>query len=216
MADLTLWGRLSSCNVQKAMWLLEELALPYAHVNAGGDFGGLDDPGYLAMNPHGRVPTLKDGDVVVWESEAILRYLAARYGVPELWSGDAAERAAVDQWLAWTAASLYRDWIDLFWARVRTPPERQDAETIEALRHRTADRYAFLDGELAARDYIAGDAFSLADIAAGMTLYRWYEMPIERPALPRLEAWYARLRERPAYRKAVCIPFDDLEAKLAF
>jgi len=216
MADLTLWGRLSSCNVQKAMWLLEELALPYAHVNAGGDFGGLDDPGYLAMNPHGRVPTLKDGDVVVWESEAILRYLAARYGAPALWSGDAAERAAVDQWLAWTAASLYRDWIDLFWARVRTPPERQDAETIEALRHRTADRYAFLDGELAARDYIAGDAFSLADIAAGMTLYRWYEMPIERPALPRLEAWYGRLRERPAYRKAVCIPFDDLEAKLAF
>jgi glutathione S-transferase len=216
MAELTLWGRLSSCNVQKAMWLLEELALPYAHVKAGGDFGGLDDPAYLAMNPHGRVPTLKDGDVVVWESEAILRYLAARYGAPALWSDDAAERAAVDQWLAWTAAALYRDWIDLFWARVRTPPERQDAETIEALRHRTADRYGFLDSQLAARPYIAGDAFSLADIAAGMTLYRWYEMPIERPALPRLEAWYARLRERPAYRKAVCIPFDDLRSKLAF
>jgi glutathione S-transferase len=216
MAERTLWGRLSSCNVQKAMWLLEELALPYAHVNAGGDFGGLDDPAYLAMNPHGRVPTLKDGDVVVWESEAILRYLAARYGAPALWSDDAAERAAVDQWLAWTAAALYRDWIDLFWARVRTPPERQDAETIEALRHRTADRYGFLDSQLAARPYIAGDAFSLADIAAGMTLYRWYEMPIERPALPRLEAWYARLRERPAYRKAVCIPFDDLRSKLAF
>jgi glutathione S-transferase len=213
---LTLWGRLSSCNVQKAVWLLEELGLPYERIDAGGDFGGLDDPAYLAMNPYGRVPTLRDGDVVVWESEAILRYLAARYGAPALWSDDAAERAAVDQWLAWTAAALYRDWIDLFWARVRTPPERQDAETIEALRHRTADRYAFLDGELAARDYIAGDAFSLADIAAGMTLYRWYEMPIERPALPRLEAWYARLRERPAYRKAVCIPFDDLEAKLAF
>jgi glutathione S-transferase len=216
MSELTLWGRLSSCNVQKAMWLLEELALPYAHVNAGGDFGGLDDPAYLAMNPHGRVPTLKDGEVVVWESEAILRYLAARYGAPALWSDDAAERAAVDQWLAWTAAALYRDWIDLFWARVRTPPERQDAETIEALRHRTADRYGFLDSQLAARPYIAGDAFSLADIAAGMTLYRWYEMPIERPALPRLEAWYARLRERPAYRKAVCIPFDDLRSKLAF
>jgi glutathione S-transferase len=216
MSELTLWGRLSSCNVQKAMWLLEELALPYAHVNAGGDFGGLDDPAYIAMNPHGRVPTLKDGEVVVWESEAILRYLAARYGAPALWSDDAAERAAVDQWLAWTAAALYRDWIDLFWARVRTPPERQDAETIEALRHRTADRYGFLDSQLAARPYIAGDAFSLADIAAGMTLYRWYEMPIERPALPRLEAWYARLRERPAYRKAVCIPFDDLRSKLAF
>ena len=216
MAELTLWGRLSSCNVQKAVWLLEELDLSYEHVNAGGDFGGLDDPAYLAMNPHGRVPTLKDGEVEVWESEAILRYLAARYGAPALWSDDAAERAAVDQWLAWTAAALYRDWIDLFWHRVHTPPERQDAAAIEALRHRTADRYAFLDGQLAARPYIAGDAFSLADIAAGMTLYRWYEMPIERPALPRLEAWYARLRERPAYRKAVCVPFDDLTGKLAF
>lgn len=145
METLTLWGRLSSCNVQKAVWLLEELALPYEHINAGGDFGGLDDPAYLAMNPHGRVPTLKDGVVVVWESEAILRYLAARYGAPALWSDDPAERAAVDQWLAWTAAALYRDWIDLFWHRVRTPPQRQDAAAIEALRRRTADRYAFLD-----------------------------------------------------------------------
>src|SRR3546814_10883321 len=127
------------------------------------------------MNPHGRLPTLKDGDVVVWESEAILRYLAARYGAPALWSDDAAARAAVEQWLAWPAASLYRDWIELFWAGVRTPPQHQDAAAIEALRHRTAERYAFLDGQLADRPCIAGDAFSLADIAAGMTLYRWYE-----------------------------------------
>lgn len=216
MAELTLWGRLSSCNVQKAVWLLEELALPYRHINAGGDFGGLDDPAYRAMNPHGRVPTLKDGDAVVWESEAILRYLAARYGAPALWSDDPAERAAVDQWLAWTAASLYRDWIDLFWHRVRTPPERQDAVEIERLRASTAERYAFLERQLATRNWIAGDAFSLADVAAGMTLYRWHEMPIERPDLPRVRAWYDRLRERPAYRKAVCVPFDDLVAKLAY
>ena len=215
MGTLTLWGRRSSCNVQKVVWLIEELGQPYAHVDAGGDFGGLDDPAYLAMNPHGRVPTLRDGDVVVWESEAILRYLAARYGAPAFWSADAAERAVVDQWLAWTAASLYRDWIDLFWLRVRTPLERQDAAEIERLRHRTAERFAFLDGQLAGRPYIAGHALSLADIAAGMTLYRWYEMPIERPALPQLTAWYDRLRVRPAYRKGICVPFDDLKGKLS-
>jgi len=79
--DLKLWGRLSSCNVQKALWALEELKLPYTRIDAGGDFGGLDDPSYLAMNPHGRVPTLVDGDVTVWESDAIVRYVAARYGV---------------------------------------------------------------------------------------------------------------------------------------
>ncbi len=216
MAKLTLWGRLSSCNVQKAVWLLEELKLPYDHIPAGGDAGGLDEPAYRAMNPHGKVPTLKDGDTVVWESEAILRYLAARYGAPDFWSDDPAERAAVDQWLAWTAAALYRDWIDLFWRLVRTPPERQDAALIEGHRRRTVERYAFLDDQLAARPYIAGESLSLADIAAGMTLYRWYEMPIERPRLPQVEAWYARLRKRPAYRKAVCLPFDDLVGKLTF
>jgi glutathione S-transferase len=216
MNKLTLWGRLSSCNVQKAVWLLEELQLPYERVDAGGDFGGLDDPEYRAMNPHGRVPTLKDGDSVVWESEAILRYLAARYGAPQFWSDDPAARAAVDQWLAWTAASLYRDWIDLFWRRVRTPPQQQDAAEIERLRQNTAARYAFLDSQLASRPYLAGDTFSLADIAAGMTLYRWYEMPIARPELPALRAWYERLLERPAYRKGVCLPFDDLAGKLAY
>ncbi len=215
MGKLTLWGRLSSCNVQKVVWLLEELALPYERIDAGGDFGGLDDPAYLAMNPHGKVPTLRDGDLVVWESEAILRYLAARYGAPDFWADDPGERAVVDQWLAWSAAALYRDWIDLFWMCVRTPPERQDAAGIEARRQRTAERFAFLDGELAGRPYIAGDGFSLADIAAGMTLYRWFEMPVDRPVLPHLAAWYARLCERPAYVKAVCISFDDLKGKLA-
>ena len=216
MNKLTLWGRLSSCNVQKAVWLLEELQIPYERLDAGGDFGGLDDPEYRAMNPHGRVPTLKDGDSVVWESEAILRYLAARYGAPQFWSDDPAARAAVDQWLAWTAASLYRDWIDLFWRRVRTPPQQQDAAEIERLRQNTAARYAFLDSQLASRPFLAGDTFSLADIAAGMTLYRWYEMPIARPELPALRAWYERLLERPAYLKGVCLPFDDLAGKLAY
>lgn len=216
MTQRILWGRLSSCNVQKAVWLLEELALPYDHIPVGGDFGGLDAAAYRAMNPHGKVPTLKDGAVVVWESEAILRYLAASYGVPDFWAEDPAARAIVDQWLSWTATALYRDWIDLFWRLVRTPPEQQDAALIETLRRRTAERYSFLDGQLAARPYIAGDALSLADIAAGMTLYRWYEMPIERPALANLRAWYERLCERPAYRKAVCVPYDELVGKLTF
>ena len=216
MNQLTLWGRRSSCNVQKAVWLLEELDLTYNRIDVGGDFGGLDDPAYRAMNPHGKVPTLKDGDVVVWESEAILRYIAARYGAPAFWAEDPAERAVVDQWLAWTASALYRDWIDLFWRLVRTPPERRDAALIESLRARTAERYAFLDGQLATRPFLAGERLSLADIAAGVTLFRWYEMPIERPELANLRAWYERLRARPAYRRSVCVPFDDLVGKLTF
>ncbi len=213
---LTLWGRLSSCNVQKAVWVLEELALPYDRIDAGGDFGGLDDPTYLAMNPHGKVPTLRDGETVVWESDAIIRYLAARYGEGRLWPEDPAERAQVDQWLAWANTSLYRDWIALFWICVRTPQDQQDSAEIDARRRRCAERYAFLDERLATQPYVIGDRLSLADIAMGMTLYRWYEMPFDRDRLVSLEAYYARLRQRPAYRKAVCVPFDELKGKLAF
>ncbi|MEQ8357827.1 MAG: glutathione S-transferase family protein [Kiloniellaceae bacterium] len=216
MEKLTLWGRLSSCNVQKAVWLLEELALPYERIDAGGKFGGLNEPAYLAMNPHGRVPTLRDDDTVVWESEAILRFLAARYGRDIFWPEDAAERALVDQWLAWTASTLYRDWIDIFWMCVRTPVPAQDASGIEQRRGRTAARLAVLDTQLAGRAYIAGDTLSLADIAAGSMLYRWFEMPIERPHLPQVEAWYGRLCERPAYKSSVCLPFDELRGKLTF
>lgn len=211
----TLWGRLSSCNVQKAMWALEEVRLPYRRIDLGGDFGGLDDPAYRALNPHGKVPTLQDGDVTVWESNAIVRYLAATYSTGTLWPETPAERAEADQWMAWTD-SLYRSWIDLFWKFVRTPPARRDQAAIEALHAQCITRYQALDRSLSTRAYIAGDSLTMADMPAGMTLYRWFEMAIERPPMPHLEAWYARLRERPAYVKAICIPFDDLVGKVDY
>ncbi|MEZ5669606.1 MAG: glutathione S-transferase [Alphaproteobacteria bacterium] len=210
---IVLWGRASSCNVQKAIWALEELGLCYRRIDAGGDFGGLDDPAYLAMNPHGRIPTLRDGATVVWESEAIVRYLAARYGAGTLWPQDPAARAAADQWMAWTAARLYPDWIALFWRLVRTPPAKRDNALIERLRAATAERMEMLDRHLAHRPFVAGDALTVGDIPAGMTLYRWFAMAIDRPPMPHLEAWYRRLCDRPAYRARICIPFDELVGK---
>ena len=210
-----LWGRLSSCNVQKAMWALEEVGLPYEHIELGGDFGGLDDPAYRARNPHGKVPTLEDGSVVVWESNAIVRYLAAQYAPGTLWPTTPAERAGTDQWMAWTDA-LYRDWIALFWKFVRTPPALRNEAAIAAHYARTIENYAALDRQLANAPYIAGNRFTVADIPAGMTLYRWFEMEIERPPMPHLEAWYDRLKQRPAYVKSICIPFDDLVGKVDF
>jgi glutathione S-transferase len=214
--EITLWGRASSCNVQKALWALEELALPYRRIDAGGDFGGLDRPDYLALNPHGRVPTLCDGEVVVWESDAIVRYLAALYGAGTLWPVDPAARAAADQWMTWASASLYPDWIRLFWRLVRTPAAKRDHAEIERLRAATAARMAALDRRLAGRAFIAGDGLTMADFPAGMTLYRWFAMDIARPACPHLEAWYARLCARPAYRAGICIPFDDLVGKESY
>ena len=196
------------------MWALAEAGVPVRRFDLGGDFGGLDDPAYRALNPHGRIPTLQDGDLVVWESDAIVRYVAARYAPDRLWPTDPIERAGADQWMAWTATSLYPDWIRLFWSLIRTPADRQDATAIAALCAATATRFQVLDRHLADRPYLAGDAFGMADIPAGMMLYRWFEMPIKRPPMPYVEGWYRRLCDRPTYHTTICLPFDDLVGKL--
>ena len=216
MGDRVLYGRNSSCNVQKAMWVLQEAGVDYEHIELGGDFGGLDDPAFRAMNPHGKVPVLKDGDTVVWESDAIVRYVAATYAVGSLWPEDPAARAVCDQWMCWTAAKHYPDWIALFWKFVRRPPGLRNQAEIDVHHAACVTSFTALDRRLGEVPYLAGEHFTMADVPAGMTLYRWFEMDIERPAFPNVEAWYARLRERPAYRKAVCVPFDDLVGKTGY
>jgi glutathione S-transferase len=212
----TLYGRRSSCNVQKAMWVLAELDVAHDHVELGGDLGGLDAPEFLAMNPQGKIPVLRDGDTVVWESDAILRYVAAQHGKGRLWPSDPSERVVVDEWLAWATTTLQPPWIELFWRAVRTPRSRQKPEIVARLTRATVDCFQTLDRHLEHHAYLAGDCFSLADIPAGMTLYRWFEMDVERPATRHVERWYDSLRERGAYQTSVCIPFDELIGKETF
>jgi len=207
---LTIWGRKTAFNVQKAMWAVGEVGLDHERIDAGGMFGGLDRPEFGELNPNCRIPVLRDGDTVVWESNVIVRYLAAKYGAGSLWSPDPAERAAADQWMDWMQTTLLRDFIDLFFALVRKRPERRDWPGIRETNARLAEHYRLLERHLIARPFLAGEQFSMADIPAGTTLYRYFEMEIERPVLPRVEAWYARLKDRPAYRQHVMIPFDDL------
>jgi glutathione S-transferase len=214
--SITLWGRLNSSNVQKAVWALEELGLAYDHVPLGGSFGGLDDPAYRAMNPNGKVPTLRDGDLVLWESHAIVRYLAARYGAGGLWPAEAVERAVVDQWTDWTATTFQPAWIELFWRFVRTPREQHDPRAIGQALMLTLQAFAILDRRLGEAPFLAGQALTYADIAAGVSLYRWTTMAIERPVLPNVEAWHRRLLDRPGFRKAVCVPYDELVGRIAF
>ena len=182
--NLTLWGRASSANVQKTLWALEELGLPYVHKLVGGTHGGLDEPTYRAMNPNGLVPTLQDGDLTVWESHATLRYLAASYGENLLWPADPRERALVDQWTDWTATTFQPGWIAVFWLFVRTPKEQHDEKAIAAALAKTIAALRIADANLAERDYLAGDKLTYADIAAGVALYRWFTMDIDRPAMP--------------------------------
>ena len=213
---ITLWGRLSSANVQKAVWALEELGLSYEHVPLGGRFGGTADPGYLAMNPNGLVPTLRDGDLVVWESHAIVRYLAATYGADLLFPTDPRERAIVDQWTDWTATTFQPAWIGVFWLLIRTPVEEQDRAAIDKAIAATSRCFEMMDKRLGQVPFLGGDRLSYADIVAGVSLYRWKTMPIDRPLLPNVKHWHARLNERAAFRQGVNVDYEELRGRLAF
>jgi glutathione S-transferase len=214
-AELTLWGRKSSCNVQKVLWLLEELGLPYIHKPVGGALGGLDDA-YRALNPNGLVPTLQDGALTIWESHAIVRYLASAYGDATMWPSDPRRRAGIDQWTDWTATTFQPAWIGLFWSLVRTPPHLRDPAAIAASHHRCLELFAILDAQLAGHPFLSGDEFGYADIVAGVAMYRWFDMQIERPPLLALEAWYARLSKRPAFRDTVMVSYAELVGRTTF
>jgi glutathione S-transferase len=212
---LTVWGRRSSFNLQKVMWLVGELGVPHDHIEVGGKFGGLDKPEFLAMNPHGRVPVLQDGETTIWESHTILRYLAARYGRPQFWSDDPAARSLAERWMDWSQTALQMNFLlGVFWGFYRTPADKRDMMRVNAAIARTARDLAQLDRQLEGRKFLLGDTLSLADIPAGTNLYRYYGLDIERPRLPNVERWYRNLQERPPYRAHVMLPFDELFGRL--
>jgi glutathione S-transferase len=214
---LKVWGRRSSINVQKVLWLVGELALEHEHIPAGGSFGRLDEPGFRALNPHGTIPLIEDGDAAIWESHSILRYLAARYGADSFWSEDPAIRSQADRWMDWYQATLAPAVIGgLFWGFYRTPEPQRNWKLIRQSVNRCAACFRLLDTELAERPYLAGASLSLGDIPAATSLFRYFSLDIPRPPLPNVEAWYARLQERPAYRAHVMVPFDELKGRLDF
>jgi glutathione S-transferase len=211
-----LFGRRSAYNVQKVLWALGELGLPHENVEAGGAAGGLDTPEFLALNPHGRVPVLVDGETVVWESNTIVRYLAARYGAGRLWPDDPAERSLAERWMDWELATLQPDFMALFWGFFRTPEARREAEPIARAARRCAADFAQLDAQLAQAPFLAGERFGIGDIPAGTALHRYFEMGAEVPHPPHVRAWYERLAARPAYREHVMRPFEELRGRLSF
>lgn len=199
------------------MWAIGELGIPHERIDAGGQFAGLDTAAFRAMNPNARIPVIDDDGVIVWESHAIVRYLAAKYGEGSLWSADPAERALSDQWMDWTGADLQPAFVGgVFWNFYRTPEKNRNWPLIRQSISRSATLFQLLDRHLEGKAFLAGGRLTIGDIAAGSQLYRYFELEIERPALPNVEAWYARLRERPAYRQHVMVPFDDLRGRLAF
>ena len=214
---LKIWGRRSSYNVQKVMWLIGELDLAHQHIDAGGSAGGLDVPAFLATNPHGRIPVIQDDDAVVWESHAVLRYLAARHGAGRFWSDDPVARAAVDGWMDWSQTALQPDFLTgVFWGFYRTPADKRNWPAIKSALARCASDFEKLDRLLEGRSFLLGESLSLADITAGTALYRYFELEIDRPTLPHFERWYANLQQRDAYRKHIMIPFGELFGRLDY
>jgi glutathione S-transferase len=212
---LKVYGRGLSDSVQKVLWMLGETGQPFEHIQLGGSFGGLDDPEYLALNPHGRIPTIDDNGVVVWESNAIIRYLAAVYCKGSLWQEDPIERAGADQWMSWAQTRLYGDFNRLFWLTVRTPQKDQNPDKIRSTQARLTESYRLLDAQLSRYAYLAGNHLTMADIPTGSTLYRYFNMPITRPKLPNLERWYGLLCERQAYREWVMLSFEELRGRMS-
>ncbi|QRY78468.1 glutathione S-transferase [Pseudomonas sp. PDNC002] len=199
---LKIWGRKNSSNVRKALWCAEEAGLAYERIDAGGAFGVVNEASYRALNPNGVVPTLDDDGFILWESNTIVRYLAARYA-PELYPQDPQARASAEKWMDWTTSSLAAPFRTVFWGTLRTPPEQRDVAAIQAAIDTCAGLLAIPEATLAKQPYLTGEQFGIGDIPLGCFIYAWFEMPIERPAQPHLAAWYERLKARPAYRDAV-------------
>jgi len=205
---LKLWGRINSINVQKVLWTLAELNVPYERTDAGLQYGVVNEPFYRKMNPNGRVPTIEDDGFVLWESNAIVRYLAAKHGAGTLWPNDLKQRADSDRWMDWCTGTLGPLLTPVFWGLIRTPPEKRDMAKILDEAEKAGETMRALEQCLEGRDYAAGKSLTIGDIPLGAFVYRWYALDIKRPKLARVEAYYARLSERPAFRKHVMLPLS--------
>ena len=195
---IQLWGRLSSINVRKAVWALEEAGVPYQRTDAGMAFGIVGTPAYRAMNPNALVPTLQDGDFTLWESNAIVRYVGARYGRDGFYPQDLPQRFDAERWMDWQQTTLNPAGGRAFVQWFRTPPEKRDAAVIAASVAATEPLLAQLDAHLAERPYMAGEHFTMADIPIACEIHRWWGLPQPRPACPHIERWYHQLQQRPA------------------
>jgi glutathione S-transferase len=199
---LTVLGRTSSINVRKVLWTLDELGLAYQREEWGLPLRDPRTPDFLALNPNGQVPVLRDGEVALWQSHAIMRHVASVHGGGRLMGATALERARVDQWMSWQEADLNPDWLYAVMALLRRAPGFDDAALIAASVKRWTARMELLEGQLAdGREFLVGEVISLADIVIGLSAHRWFATPMQRPNLPALAAYHARLAARPAARE---------------
>ena len=205
---LKIWGRTNSINVQKVMWAVTELGVAHQRTDAGLHFGGVNESWYRAMNPNGRVPTIDDDGFVLWESNAIVRYLASKHGAGSLYPDDLQIRADADRWMDWATSTMAPLMTPLFWGLIRTPAEKRDPAAIEDLRLKMEEVMGILDARLATRPFVAGEACTMGDIPVGCFTQRWLALPIAHGEHPHLARWVARLEARPGFLAHVRQPLS--------
>jgi len=206
MSKLRVWGQPRSINVQKVLWALDELGLEYERIDAGGSFGRVKDADYLTLNPNGLIPTLEDGNTVLWESNAIVRYLYTKYGAETALPSDLGLRGRADGWTDWYTTTFWSNVRPLVVQLLRTPADKRDQKLIDDSTRASTAAAEILERELGKKPYLAGDHFTFGDIPVASAAQRWFNLPIQRPKLPALEAWYARVKERPGFKRWLDLP----------
>ena len=203
---LKIWGRNTSSNVQKVIWALGEMKVPFDRLDVGGAFGKTKEPAYLAMNPNSLVPTLEEEDgFTLWESNSIIRYLAAKHASRTLEPAAPRARALAQKWMDWQLSVLGPAITPVFWGLVRTPPEKRDASAIAAGKEKTIAAAKIMDAQLAQTQYLAGSDFSYGDIPVGIMIHRYVQLIPERPATANLDRWYAAISSRAAFKEQVAV-----------
>ena len=198
MSQLKIWGRMSSINVKKAVWTAQELGLSFERQEAGGVYGVVKTPAYMAMNPNLQIPTVVDGEYVLWESNVITRYLSAKHSMGDLYPTDLHERFDAERWMEWQQTSVNPASRNGFWHLIRLPAAERDAELVDKSNAAVEPLMAILDAHLATRRFMVGDRFTMADIPLGCEVQRWLGLPQARTPRPHIERWFASLLARPA------------------
>jgi glutathione S-transferase len=205
---LKVWGRTNSTNVQKVLWCLAELGIPYERVEAGGAHGVVNTPEYLAMNPNALVPTIDDDGFVLWESNVVVRYLAARHSAGALYPSDLRERFEAERWMDWQTTTLWPSFRDAFMGLVRTPPEKRDQNAIASSQRASAKHLAAFETRLSRAPFAAGNRFTMGDIPLGVTAFRLFNLGIEPEKFPNVKRWYDGLTKHPGYKAHVMLPLS--------
>ena len=213
---IQLWGRKNAYNVLKVLWTLAELQLEYEHHDVGSQPGDLETAEFLALNPHARIPVISDDRQVVWESNTIIRFLAAQHSSGSLWPESDYERSCAERWMDWELSKLQDDFIDLFWGFYRTPPTSRDHDFIARSRARCEKHLQQLNFQLTGSRYLAANLFTMADISCASFLYRYLNMGMDLQLPDNVRQWYLRLADRKAFRQTIMVPFDELKGRSDF